>query len=182
MIGWKVGFGSADGLARLRLDRPLVAPLPKSGVLPSGATVDVSGWTSPVLEVEIAVHVGHGLGAAIELADIGFPPNDVERILASGIYHRHVVLGPPAARTLDGVAVRVLRNDEEVAATDDPTALTGELDFVLETVARHAGRPLRDGEIVIAGTMVPALALRPGERWRAEVLPLGALELTIAGV
>jgi 2-keto-4-pentenoate hydratase len=182
VIGWKVGFGSADGLARLRLDRPLVAPLPKSGVLPSGATVDVSGWTSPVLEVEIAVYVGRGLGAAIELADVAFPPTDVERILASGIYHRHVVLGPPAARTIDGVAVRVLRNGEEVAATDDPTALTGELDFVLETVARHAGRPLRIGEVVIAGTMVPALPLFPGERWRAEVLPIGALELTIAGV
>jgi 2-keto-4-pentenoate hydratase len=182
VIGWKVGFGSPESLARLRIDRPLVAPLPAAGVLPTGATVDVSGWTSPVLEVEIAVHVGHGYGAAIELADVAFPPDDVDRILASGIYHRHVVLGPPTASTIDGVAVRVLRDGAEVAATADPSALTGDLDFVLEAVVQHAGRPLRDGEVVITGTVVPALPLASGEHWRAEILPLGALELTIADV
>ncbi len=182
MIGWKVGFGSPEALERLQLDRPLVAPLPESGVLPDGATVDVSGWTSPVLELEVAVHVGRGLGVAIELADVAFPAEDVERILASGIYHRHVLLGPPTGRTLEGVAARVTCDGAEVAATNDPTALTGSLEFVLETVALHAGRELRVGEIVIAGTVVPALPLRSGRHWHAELLPLGALELTIAGV
>jgi 2-keto-4-pentenoate hydratase len=181
VIGWKVAFGSPAALDRLRLDRPLVAPLPEAGVLAPGATVDVSTWIAPILEVEVAVHVGQGLGPAIELVDVDVAPDDVERILASGIYHRHVLLGPPAAQRLDDVRVRVTRDGEEVATTDDPTALMGDLDFVLETVRLHAGRQLRHGEVVIAGAVVPPQPLAPGECWRAELSPLGAVEVTLAG-
>jgi 2-keto-4-pentenoate hydratase len=182
VIGWKVGFGSPAALERLGLERPLVAPLPASGRLPDGATVDVAGWTAPVLEAEIAVWVGRGYGVAIELADVDVPPDGVAAILAGGIYHRHVLLGPPVATTIDGVSARVLRDGEEVAATDDPTALTGALDFVLESVELHAGRPLRDGEVVIAGSVVPPVPVAPGQHWLAELLPLGTLQVRIAAV
>jgi 2-keto-4-pentenoate hydratase len=180
MIGWKVGFGSPAALERLGIERPLVAPLPEEGLLADGAQVDVSSWTAPVLEAEVAVYVGRGLGVAIELADLEFPPDDVERILAGGIYHRHVILGPPRAHGLHGATARVTRNGEEVAATDDPTALTGTLDFVLETVALHAERELHEGELVIAGSVIPPQPVAPGERWHVELLPLGALGVTIA--
>jgi 2-keto-4-pentenoate hydratase len=182
MIGWKLAFGSPAALERLGIERPLVAPLPEDGLLADGATVEVSSWTSPVLEAEVAVYVGRGLGVAIELADVDFPPDDVERILAGGIYHRHVLLGPPRAHGLAGVTARVLRDGEEVAATDDLTALTGSLDFVLETVALHADRALHEGELVIAGSVVPPLPIAPGEHWRIELLPLGALDLRVAPV
>lgn len=180
MIGWKVGFGSPDALERLGLERPLVAPLPEDGLLADGSTVDVSGWTSPVLEPEVAVYVGRGLGVAIELADVDVPPDDVERILAGGIYHRHVVLGPPRAHDLESVTARVLRDGEEVATTVDLTALTGSLEFVRETVELHAGRELHEGELVIAGSVLPPQPLAPGEHWRVELLPLGALEVRLA--
>jgi hypothetical protein len=177
VIGWKAGFGSPAALGRLGIERPLVAPLPASGVLDDGATVDVSGWTSPVLEAEVAVWIGQGLGVAVELADVDFPPDDVERILASGIYHRHVLLGPPVVQTLDGFSARVLCDGELVASTGDPTALTGELDDVLEAVSLTAGRELREGEVVIAGSVVPPLSVAPGQLWRIELAPLGALGL-----
>jgi 2-keto-4-pentenoate hydratase len=180
LIGWKLGFGSPEALERLGLERPLVAPLPEEGLLVDGAAVDVSSWMRPVLEAEVAVYAGRGLGVALELADIDFPPDDVERIIAGGIYHRHVLLGPPRAHGLDGVTARVLRNGEEVATTDDPTALTGSLDFVLETVRLHAERELHDGELVIAGSVVPPQRIAPGEHWRVELLPLGALEVRLA--
>ena len=181
MIGWKVGFGAPAALERLGLERPLVAPLPEEGLLADGARVDVSGWITPLLEAEVAVYVGRGLGVAIELADLEFPPDDVERILAGGIYHRHVLLGPPVVHSLAGVHARVTRNDEEVAATDDVTALTGSLDVVLETVALAIGRELHEGELVIAGSVVPPQPIVPGERWRADLGPLGALEVEILG-
>jgi 2-keto-4-pentenoate hydratase len=180
VIGWKVGFGSPAALARLRIERPLVAPLPGSGRLPDGAVVSVAGWKAAVLEAEVAVWVGQGLGVAIELADVEFPPDDVERILASGIYHRHVVLGPPVASTLAGVTARVTCDGEEVASTDRLTALTGELEEVLEAVRITAGRELRKGEVVIAGSVVPPLPVAGGQAWRVELARLGALELTIA--
>lgn len=178
MIGWKVGFGAPDALERLGLERPLVAPLPASGRLPNGASVSLAGWVAPRLEAEVAVWVGQGLGVAIELADLVFPPDDVDRILAAGIYHRHSILGSPVAETLAGVTARVYCDGVEVAATDELTALTGDLDSVLETVRLAAGRDLRDGEVVIAGAVVPPGPVAPGERWRVDLGPLGALELS----
>ena len=78
--------------------------------MPSGGSVSVAGWTKAVLEPEVAVHLGSdlpggagedaareaigALGAAFELADIDFPPDDPEAILAANVYQRAVVLGP----------------------------------------------------------------------------------------
>lgn len=180
-LGWKVAFGSPEGQERLGLDRPLVAPLPDSGLLDSGTTVSLAGWTHPRLEVEVAIWLGRGLGAAIELVDLDFPPDDVERMLAGGIYHRHVLLGPPRVQTLAGADVLVTCNGAEVAATDDLTALTGEHDWVLGAVREAAGRELRDGEVVIAGAVVPPFDVAPGQRWHADLGPLGALSVELAG-
>ncbi len=179
-LGWKVGFGAPAAQERLGLDRPLVAPLPASGLLDTGATVSLAGWTRPVLEVVVAVWIGRGLGAAVELADIEFPPDDVARILASGIYHRHVLLGPPRRPTLDGAVARVTRDGEEAAATDDLTALTGAHEWVLAAVRDAAGRELCEGEVVIAGSVVPPLPVEPGQRWHADLGPLGALSVAFA--
>jgi 2-keto-4-pentenoate hydratase len=83
---------------------------------------------------------------------------------------------------LDGVTARVLRDGRDVATTDDLTALTGSVEFVLETVRLHAGRELHHGELVIAGSVVPPQPIAPGEHWRVELLPLGALDLRVARV
>jgi 2-keto-4-pentenoate hydratase len=132
-IGWKAGFGSPAALARLGLERPLVGSLYAEGALTDGARVSVGSWTRPLLEAEIAVWVGAGgsiggLGAAIELADLEFEPDDVERILAGNIFHRHVLLGPvdPSRTTAAQVTCRVFRDGVEAAATDEPEALPGE--------------------------------------------------------
>jgi 2-keto-4-pentenoate hydratase len=177
-LGWKLAFGAPASLQRLGLERPLVAPLPDSGLLDTGETVSIAGWTQPVLEVEVAIWIGRGLGAAIELADVDSPPDDVERILAGGIYHRNVILGPPRRQTLTGARARVTRDGEEIAATDDLTGLTGEHDLLLETVRAAAGRELRDGEVVIAGAVLPPLPLEPGQRWGVDLGPLGALSVS----
>ena len=174
-LGWKVAFGSPASQERLGLDRPLVGPLPGGGLLDTGATVSVAGWADPLLEVEVAIWAGRGLGAAVELVDVDFPPEDVERILASGIYHRHVLLGPPRAQTLARATARVARDGEEIAATDDLTALTGSHEWVLAAVRDAAGRELGDGEVVIAGAVLPPLPLEPGHRWEIDLGPLGAL-------
>jgi 2-keto-4-pentenoate hydratase len=179
-LGWKAAFGSPEGLAQLGLERPLAAPLPGAGLLPSGATVSVGGWTRPRLEVEVAIWIGRGLGVAIELVDLDFPPDDVERILASGIYHRHVLLGPPRVQSLARATATVVCDGEEVAATDDLTALTGEHGWVLDAIRRTAGRELRDGEVVIAGAVVPPFDVEPGQHWHADLGPLGALSVGLA--
>jgi 2-keto-4-pentenoate hydratase len=157
--------------------------------VPSGGAASVAGWTKAVLEPEVAVHLGSdlpggagedaareaigALGAAFELADIDFPPDDPEAILAANVYQRAVVLGPAseagAGGDLAGVEGRVVRDGAEVARTDDPQAMTGEI------VER-----LRAGDVVIAGTVVPALEVADGGEIHFDLGPLGAVDVTIA--
>ena len=179
-LGWKAAFGSPEGLARLGVGHPIAAALPDDGLVETGATVSIAGWTKPVIEIEVAIWIGRGLGAAIELADVEFPPDDVERVIATGVYHRNVVLGPPRVQTLDGATARALCDGAEIAFTDDLLALTGTHETVLAVCREAAGRELRDGEVVIAGSVFPPFPLEPGQRWHADLGPLGALSLAIA--
>src|SRR5918996_1389010 len=62
-LGWKVGFWSAEAKARLHIDAPLVGFLADGGLLREPASVSISGWSAPVLEPEIAAHMGSDLPA-----------------------------------------------------------------------------------------------------------------------
>jgi 2-keto-4-pentenoate hydratase len=200
-LGWKVGFGSPAAFELLGTDRPLVGFLTDRGLLPDGATVPVGDWTQPMLEPEIAVHVARdihgdatrddvgaaigGLSAAIELADVDAPPADPEPIIAGNIFHRHVLLGPVDERrtTAEGIRGRLLRDGEEIAATDAPEAATGELLEVVRLTAEllaAAGERLRAGDVVITGSIVPPVRVAAGQRITAEIEPLGSLTVRIA--
>ncbi len=199
-IGWKVGFGAPAALEKLSLDRPLVGHLFEAGLLEDGAEVAVGDWTTPMLEPEIAVHLAHdvpgdaaredvrgaigGLSAAIELADLHPPPEDVRAILAGNIFHRHVLLGPVdrGRSTGDGVTARVVIDGEQVAANDEPATLTGELVEVVRLTAETlaaCGERLRAGEVLITGSMTPPQPVAPGQRVSVEVAPLGTLALRL---
>jgi 2-keto-4-pentenoate hydratase len=199
-IGWKVGFGSPASAEQFDLDRPLVGFLTDRGLLPDGASVDVGGWTNPLLEPEIAVHLSGGvepgatredvlaaiggLSAAIELADLAPPPTDVRTILAGNIFHRHVVLGPVdrTRQTADGIGGRVVRDGSEIASTDNPAALTGELVEVVRLMGEllaACGERLRAGEVVITGSVVAPVPVAPGQRVVVELGPLGGLSVSL---
>ena len=199
-LGWKVGFGGRAGAELLGTNRPLVGFLTDRGLLPDGARVPVGGWTAPALEPEIAVHVARdvgpeapwdevrsairGLSAAIELADVTAPPVEPEAILAGNIFHRHVVLGPVSEgrSRATGITGRLLRDGQEVARTDTPEALTGEVVEVVRLTAEllgASGERLRGGDVVITGSIVPPLRVASGQRWRAELDPLGALSVEL---
>ena len=199
-LGWKVGFGSPASFELLATDRPLVGFLTDASLVDDGAEVAIGGWTTPSLEAEIAVRLDAdvrgdssradvreaigGLAAAIELVDVHPPPRDVRAILADNIFHRHVMLGPFDARRRDakGITARIARDGVEVAATEDPAAATGELVDVVRLTAEllaACGERLRAGEVVITGAVVPLLPVAPGERWRVELPPLGALGVSL---
>jgi 2-keto-4-pentenoate hydratase len=201
-LGWKAGFGSSAALERLGTEGSLVGFLLQESVVPSGGTTSVAGWTKAVLEPEIAVHLGRdlpggagedaareaigALGAAFELADIDFPPDDPEAILVANVYQRAVVLGPPseagARGDLTGVEARVMRDGVEVAGTPDPEEMTGgivELLGYLAELLEAFGERLRAGDVVIAGTVVPALEVAGGAEIHFDLGPLGAVDVTI---
>ena len=195
-LGWKVGFGSPPAMERLGIPAPLVGYLMDSARVAPGAAVPVAGWTKPVAEPEIAVHLAAhvepgstreaaaraigGLGPAIELADVDREPDDVETILAGNIFQRAVALGPVdasrAGGTIEGLEARVYRNGDEEASTRDVESLTGELVALVAHVADVVaafGETLRAGEVVIAGSVVPPLSVRPGDQIRFELAPIG---------
>jgi 2-keto-4-pentenoate hydratase len=199
-IGWKVGFGAPAALDMLKIERPLVGFLLEAGLVDDGAEVPVGSWAKPMLEAEIAVHLARdvpgdaswddvreaigGLSAAIELADLDPPPEDVRAILAGNIFHRHVVLGPVDRErsTGEGIGARVLIDGGEVGATDDPSALTGEIVEVVRLTAETlagCGERLRAGEVVITGSALPPQPVAPGQRVEVELGPLGALSLRL---
>jgi 2-keto-4-pentenoate hydratase len=195
-LGWKVGFFAPAARERFGLDRPLVGFLVDGGLIADGAEVPIGGWATPMLEPEIAAHIAMdvsgdaswdevraaigGLSAAIELADLDPPPEDVATIVAGNIYHRHVMLGPidTERSSAEGVTGRVLRDGEELAATGDPSAAAGELVEVVRLTAEllaACGERLQAGEVVITGSVVPPVAVAVGEDVTVELPPLGRL-------
>ena len=164
---WKAGFGAPAALGNFGLDGPLMGYMLQSSLIASGASVALRRWVKPVAEPEIAIYLGADLGAgteadgasraiaalgpAIELADLEFPPEDVEAILAGNIYHRHVILGARDERCAGAKS-----------AVTDLEANTGRL---LDIVAHLANtlaacdERLHAGDVIIAGSLTPPMML-----------------------
>jgi len=202
-IGWKVGFGAPAAMAALGISAPLVGHLLESGLITDGRA-SFKGWSTPVVEPEIALYMGNdllgggtrpqaaaaiaALGPAFELADLQFQPEDAERIVAENIYQRHVLLGPRdtsrAGGNVDGLIGRVLRNGVEVARTSDPQANTGNPVDLVHHVAQMLsafGERLRAGEVIITGSIVPPLFAEKADREVAlDLEPVGRVSVQIA--
>ena len=198
-IGWKLGFGAPAWLERFGLSGPLLGFLPESRSHPPGATVSCEGWTRPVAEPEIAIHFGSdvddparvvdsvsGLGAAIELADVDPPPEEIEATLEVNIFHRAVILGRPdpelSPARLEGLRALVHVDGSEIADTTDLQTLTGNLVDILVHAASllaAAGETIRAGEVVIAGSVVPPIPVSPGSLVSYELSPLGPVTVTV---
>lgn len=202
-LGWKLAFGGPAALQRLRINEPLVGFLMADAVLPSASSVSLAGWKKPAAEPEIAVYMGKdlaaradrkttseaiaGLGAAIELADVDHPSEDVEGTLVRNIYQRHVVLSvcdfTRAGGSLAGLRARVIRNGEELADTSDFEVLTGELIHIaghVATLLSHFGETLRAGQLIIAGSITPPIWVTPGETIAFRLQPLEPISLSFA--
>ena len=196
-LGWKAGFGSKAAMERLGTSAPLFGFLLDRNLVDGRSTVSIAGWTRPVFEAEIAVHLGSdvragaaaretraaiaGLGPAVELADSDPAVTGVEEILAGDIFHRHVVLGPVRlGGSIDGFEAIVFRDGQEIARTSDPTQLTGDMIAVLQALAEVLeanGEALRAGDVIITGSVVPPIEVAPGQHLRAEMSPLGSIEV-----
>lgn len=185
-LGWKAGFGSEAAMKRLGTSSPLFGFMLDRNLLEPGSAVSLAGWKRPVLEAEIAVYLGaHGsiaaMGPAIELADLDPADAGVEAILAGDIFHRHVVLGPRRPpSSLDDFEATVFRDGAEIARTTDPAELTGEISSILQALAgvlAANGEALRAGDVVITGSVVPPIAVAPGQTLRARIDPLGSIDV-----
>lgn len=177
-LGWKVGFGAPAAMDKLGIKAPLVGFLTENARIASDSVLSIANYQQVVVEPEIAVYMGAdlsagadestaraaiaGLGPALELADVIFVPDDVERILSGNIYQRGIVLGPMdagrAGVKLDGLSAYLVQNDSEIARTEDMEANTGKITDIVCQVANCLAEFdlfLAEGEVVIAGSIVP---------------------------
>lgn len=197
-IGWKIGVASVAAMANAGIEAPLVGCLLASGRIASGAAIDVSGWVAPFLEPEIAVWLGADVPAgatraqasaaiasislAFELVDIDGPLTDAPAALRGNVFQRGYIFGErvPAVRP---PAVTVLVDDVAHAEVGDPVAVVGDFGELVQHVADvlgDAGRTLRAGEVVIAGTLAPPLPLAAGA-YALRAPGLGEISLAVAG-
>jgi len=169
-------------------------------VVASGSTISFAGWKKPAAEPEVTVYLGRdlapgadrqtimeviaGLGAAIELADVDHPSDDVEGTLARNIYQRHVILGgcnaAYAGGSLSSLNAHVFHTDAEIANTADLEALTGEIITNVGHVANllaHFGETLHAGQIIIAGSITPPIWVALGESVSFQLEPLDPISV-----
>jgi len=189
-LGWKAGFGTAAAMEKLGTGGPLVGFLTDATLAPSGGSVDVAGWGKPVLEPEVAVRLGadvgagqdleqvlgaiDAVGAAIELVDLGEVSDDAGAILATNIFHRHVLLGDflPLDGALDEVRMDVLSGGVVHAEAVEPAAMLGPLGEVVRGLAdllANSPEGLRAGDVIITGAAIKPFELSGGESVEVRV-------------
>lgn len=195
--GWKVG-------ARHATAEPSCAPLPASGLLPSGATLDGPAWRMRGLEVELAVRLGRDLEAdappsaqqvrlaldavlpAVEVVETrlaDWAGSDPLAQLADLQTHGALVLGAPQAvpAQLDlRDVVAYLAADGQPLASARGGNPAADLFRLLGWLAAHCtrqGTPLRAGQVVTTGSCTGLLFAAAGTQVQAELQGIGQVRL-----
>jgi 2-keto-4-pentenoate hydratase len=200
-IGWKIGFGAAPMMERLKLTGPLIGYLMETGYVASGAAISLKGWVKPVAEPEVAVYMGKdlaagadratamaaiaALGPAIEMVDLTVPPDDVEAAVAANIFQRHVVLGSRdeqrAGGKTDGLVAHIFRRGAEWASTDNFQGTVGELIGLVQHAAATLGafgEKLSAGDVLITGSVVAPVTVATDETdFAYELAPVGRVSV-----
>jgi 2-keto-4-pentenoate hydratase len=187
LIGWKIGLNAAPVQRHLGLSSPVIGHLTSTSLVAAGSTHELAGATRPGVEPEVAIRVGPGgsvasLGPAIELVDLDPAITELEPILAGNVFHRGVVLGPEATGDLGELVATVKRNgavEQQTAFAEtgeDPEAVVAIVSERLELV----GEELRDGQVIIGGSLTPIVSVKAGDLVEVELGALGSLSLRLA--
>jgi 2-keto-4-pentenoate hydratase len=190
-IGWKIGLNAVPVQRHLGLSRPVIGHLTTASLIEPGSTHSLEGSVRVGVEPEIAIRLGadasiESLAPAIEVVDLDPAITELEQILAANVFHRGVVLGPPARGVgpadLEGLTATVTRNStvEQRAAYsetgDDPVEI---VKLVAERLAL-VREELRPGQVIIGGSLTPIVFVEPGDSIEVELGPLGSLALSLA--
>jgi 2-keto-4-pentenoate hydratase len=183
-LGWKIGINVPAVQERLGLSEPVVGYLTTASLNAADEPFDVSGWTAPMLEPEVAIRVGEdgdvaALSPAIELVDIDLPFDDIGAILAGNIFHRAVAIGAEVPLGAAAGACLVIADGVDAAAGPVECDVAGTVAFVAEYLDRH-GANLAPGDVIIAGSLTTPVAVSPGSRIEVRVGELGSVGVALA--
>jgi 2-keto-4-pentenoate hydratase len=208
LVGHKIGCTSAVMQQYLDIPHPCSGGVFANGVHPSGAALRTGDFVRVGVECEIAVRLARDLMPldapftadkvvqaidaylpAIEIVDdryadwqtLGAPTLVADDFFAAGC-----VLGQPVARSaapdLLTVIGRALINGTEVGQGTGADVL-GHPHHALAWLANHLaadGNALRAGEIVLTGSLVKTIWLKPGDSVVMELAGLGTVSATFS--
>lgn len=175
---------------------PVIGHLTSATQLDEGAVYRAQGVGALYADAEVGLTLGRdvgpeadcgtardaiaGYGAALELVDLGSPPDDPESIVAANVFHRAFVLGPldrgpPPTRSVDGRLIVNGRVRAEAVASPD----FGEIVRSVAALLGAIGERLNAGDCLITGAIVQ-LPVEPGDEVVAALGPLGTAGTRIA--
>ena len=202
IIGKKAGATSAAAQASLSVDEPLCGYLFDAYVAPYGEAISTENFVKPLLECEIAFHIGQTLTgpnvtaeevlaatksvvAAFEIVDfrttewqVGMPEAVSYNVFAQGVVFG---LEPVAVDQVDlpNVALTLNKNGEEVA-TATGTAVLGDPAVAVAWLTNKLaefGLSLEAGEVVISGALATPHPIAAGDTFEAIFDPLGTIAI-----
>jgi 2-keto-4-pentenoate hydratase len=189
-VGWKVGHAIAEAGGRL-----VVAPLTSATVLTDGGTYAAAHAGALRAETELAVWFAAdvppgadadaarkaiaGVGVALELVDVARPPGaTIEDIVADGVFHRAVVLGPCATPLGAPLGAPSLSVGGRTHPADEPIPDAVEAAVAVAAALSAAGERLAGGDVLLTGSVVHA-AVAPGDELVAAIVGLGRVRALV---
>lgn len=203
--GWKIGLTSARMQAMCGIDQPVAGAVLDSRLFASGAQVRAAAYGRLGLEFEICLRLGadlparataytaaevaaavDGAAAAVEMVDdrnCDYAMLDVQSLIADNSWNAGVVLGdwaplPAGLTDCEGV---VQLNGAVLDRGFGRDALGGPL-IPLEWLANHLsarGSGLKQGDLVMTGSLIPTQFPQPGNRYDFAVQGIGSVALDI---
>ncbi|CAL78738.1 putative hydratase/decarboxylase; putative 4-oxalocrotonate decarboxylase [Bradyrhizobium sp. ORS 278] len=206
--GYKIGCTSQVMQDYIGIPHPCAGGVFAGGVHASGVTLRAADFVRVGVECEIAVrlakdllpldapftiaHVGDAIGdchAAIEIVDdryVQWETMGAPTLVADDFFAAGCVLGPAvpreAAGDLAAVQGRAFVNDA-LAGQGSGADVLGHPLHALAWLANHLasrGDGLEAGQLVLTGSLVKTLWLKPGDRVRMELDGLGVVEAVFA--
>lgn len=183
LSGWKIGATTRSMQRYLGVDGPAYGRMLSGNTHRSGAALDNADFVNPGIECEIAVRVGRDADdppydretagglvdrvlPAIEIVENrygDFTARGAPTLVADDFFHKACVLGSGTARAIDLAAVtgRILINGTERGRGIGADVMGHPLEAVawLANTLRAQGRTLRNGEVVLTGSVTPVVWL-----------------------
>lgn len=184
-VGRKIGLTSLAAQAQMGVAEPDVGTLLKAMEVEGGA-ISMTAYIAPFLEGEIAFRVGKdidanlapkalaaamdGVAAAFEIVDSAITGWDVEilDVIADNACCAGFMTGPwrsfRSGEALLEARMSLTQQDVVRSVGSGDACLGGPLAALgwLAAKAIEMGRPLRAGEVVLAGALAPMVRLEPG--------------------
>ena len=202
VAGLKIATTTKVMQALMGIDHPCGGMIYARRIHASPATIRLDGFKHMVVECELAVRLGTDLpGVAggytresvrpairavmpafelIEDRNAVYKATRALSLIADNAWNGGIVLGAETALAksleLDGIAGTLSAGGTTRGAgkTDDPL---GALAWVAN-LAIERGRPMTAGMVVITGSVIPTLAIAPGERFEFTLAGLGTVAMT----